>query len=52
MRVSLEYLASGERQDRPELVPVQNSGHVDDDIPISALDVCYEIGGRKSRHMK
>ena len=31
MHVSLEYLASGERQ-------VQKSGHVDDDIPISALD--------------
>ena len=31
----LEYFACGERQDRPELVLVQNSGQVDDDTPIS-----------------
>ena len=32
MHVSLDYPASGERQDRPEPVPVQNPGHVDDDM--------------------
>ncbi len=31
LHVSLEYLASSERQDWPEPVRVQNSGHVDDD---------------------
>ena len=30
--VSLEYPASGEKQNRPELVHVLNTGHVDDDI--------------------
>ena len=30
---------------------VQKSGHVDDDIQISALDVVYEIDGRRSRHI-
>ena len=39
MHVSLEYLARSERQDRTEPVLVQKSGHVDDDILISALDV-------------
>ena len=52
MRVPLEYFACGERQDRPELVLVQNSGHVDDDTPISGLDVFYEMDGRKSRYTK
>ena len=50
--VSLEYPASGEKQDRPELVLVQNSGHVDDDTQISALDVFYEMDGRESRYIK
>ena len=50
--VSLEYPASGEKQDRPELVLVQNSGHVDDDTQISALDLFYEMDGRKSRYIK
>ena len=45
-RVSLEYRASGEKQDRPEPVLVQNSGHVDDDIQISALDVFHEMDER------
>ena len=36
--VALEYPASGERQDRPGPVLVQKSGHVDDDVQISALD--------------
>ena len=39
MHVSLEYPASGEKQDLLDLVFVQNSGHVDDDIHMSALDV-------------
>ena len=52
MHVSLVYLASGQRQDRPEPVVVQNSGHVDDDIRISALDVFYQMDGRKSRYKK
>ena len=29
---------------------MQNSGHVDDDIHISALDAFYEMDGRKSRY--
>ena len=52
MHVSLEYPASGERQGRPELVFVQNSGHADHDIHISALYVCYEMDERKSHHIK
>ena len=52
MHVSLEYPASGEKQDRPELVLVQKTRHVDDDIQIPALDVYYEIDGRKSRYIK
>ena len=28
---------------------MQKSGHVDDDIQISALDAFYEMNGRKSR---
>ena len=47
--VALEYPASGETQDRPGSVFVQKSGHVDDDIQISALDAFYEMDGRKSR---
>ena len=50
--VSPEYPASCERQDRPQPVVVHNSGHVDDDIQISALDVFYEMDGRKSRYIK
>ena len=47
--VALEYPASGETQSRPESVLVQKSGHVDDDVQISALDAFYEKDGRKSR---
>ena len=47
--VPLEYLASGETQDRPGSVLVQKSGHVDDDV--HALDVFYEMDGRKSRYI-
>ena len=42
--VSLENLANGEKQDRPEPVLVQNSGH--------ALDVFYELDGRESCYIK
>ena len=31
---------------------VQNSGHVDDDMRISAFDVFYEMDGRESRYIK
>ena len=47
--VFLECLASGETQDRLGSVFVQKSGHVDDDVQISALDVFYEMDGRKGR---
>ena len=43
MHVSLEYLASGEKQLRPEPVLVQNSGRLDDDIQLAALDVFYDL---------
>ena len=49
--VALEHLASGETQDRPGSVLVQKSGHVDDDVRISALDAFYEMDGRKSRYI-
>ena len=49
--VALEYLASGETQDRPGSVLVQKSGHTDDDVQISALDAFYEMDGRKSRYI-
>ena len=52
MHVSPERPVSGERQARPEPVLVQNPGHVDDDIHISAVDVFYEMDGRKSRYIK
>ena len=49
--VALEYLASGETQSRPGSVLVQKSGHVDDDVQISALDAFYEKDGRENRHI-
>ena len=48
---ALEYLASGETQSRPGSVLVPKSGHVDDDVHISALDAFYEMDGRKSRYI-
>ena len=48
---ALENCASGETQDRPGSVLVQKSGHVDDDVQISALDAFYEMDGRKSRYI-
>ena len=50
--VALEYPASGETQDRPGSVLVQKSGHVDDDVQISALEPFYEMNGRKSHHIR
>ena len=41
--VILEYLASGETQSRLGSVLVQKSGHVGDDVQISALDAFYEM---------
>ena len=45
---ALGYPASGETQDWPGSVLVQKSGHVDDDVQISALDAFHEMDGRKS----
>ena len=47
----LEYPASGGTPDRPGSVHVQKSGHVDEDVQISALDVFYEMDGRKSPYI-
>ena len=44
--MSLEYPASGEKQDRS--VVVQSPGYVDDDTLISALDAFHEMDGPKS----
>ena len=49
--VALEYPASGETPSRPVSALVQKSGHVDDDVQISALDAFYEMYGRKSRYI-
>ena len=49
--VALEYTASGETQSRPGSVLVQTSGHVDDDVQISALDASHEMDGRKSLYI-
>ena len=42
---------SGETQSWHGSVLVQKSGHVDDDVQISALDPFYEKDGRKSRYI-
>ena len=49
--VALQYLASGETQDRPGSVFLQKSVHVDDDVQISALDAFYRMDGRNSRYI-
>ena len=49
--VALEYPASCETPSRPGSVLVQKSGHVVDDVQISALDAFYEMDGRKSRRI-
>ena len=47
-----ESLESGDSQVRLEPVLLRWSGHVDDDIQSSALDVLSEIDGRESRYIK
>ena len=49
--VALEYPASGETQSRPGSVLVQKSGHVDDDVQISALEAFCENDERRSRYI-
>ena len=49
---NLEYPASVETPNRSGSVLVQKSGHVDDDVQISALDAFHEMGGRKSRYIR
>ena len=44
--VTLEHLASGERESRLESVLVLKSGHVGDDVHISALDPFCKMEGR------
>ena len=39
--VAPEYPAGCEIQSRPGSVPVQKSGHIDDDVRISSLDAFY-----------
>ena len=48
--VALEYPTKGETPSRPGSILVQKSGHVDDDVQISALDPFYEMDGRESRY--
>ena len=52
--VALEYPASGETRSRPGSVLVQKSGHVDDDVQISALDAFYLWNGwtKESLHRR
>ena len=50
--VSLGCPASSEKQERPGPVLVKNSGHLDDGMQISALDVFYEMDGRERRYVK
>ena len=47
----MEYPASGGTQSRSGSVLAQKSGHVDDDVQISALDPFYEMDGRRSRYI-
>ena len=50
--MSLEYPESGTKKDPLEPAFVHYSGHVEDDIQISALDVFYQVDGRESRQIK
>ena len=43
---ALGYPASGEAQSRRGTVLVLKSGHVEDDVQISALDAFYEVDER------
>ena len=47
--VTLEHPVRGKTTSRPGSVHVQNSGRVDDDEHISALDVFYEKDERENR---
>ena len=49
--IPLKYPASGEAQNWPGSVLVQKSGHVDNDVQVSALDAIYEMDGRRSRYI-
>ena len=49
--VALGYPSSGKTSSRPGSVLVQKSGHVDDDVQISALDPFHEKVARKSRYI-
>ena len=49
--VALEHPVSGETPSRPGSVLVQKSGHVDDDVQISALDAFCEKDGRRSLYI-
>ena len=49
--VALEHPVFDETPSRPGSVLVQMSGHVDDDVQISALDAFCEIEGGKSRYI-
>ena len=52
LHLCLESLESGDSQVRLETVLLQWSGHVDDDIQSSALDVLSEIDRRESRYIE
>ena len=49
--VALEYPVRSETPSRQGSVLVQKSGHVDDDVQISALDAFCEKDGRRSRYI-
>ena len=49
--VALEHPVIGEIQSRSGSALVQNSGRVDDDVRISALDAFCEKDGRRSRYI-
>ena len=49
--IHMEYPTSGETPSRTGSVLVQKSGHVDDDVQVSALDAFYEKDGRQSRYI-
>ena len=49
--VVLEHPAKGETRSRSGSVLVQKSGHVDDDVQISAMGAFCENDGRRSRYI-
>ena len=50
--VTLEYLASGETQDRPGSVLVQKTGHVGDDVQISVRSILRDGWTKESLHRR